>query len=529
MANICCGVSATGSGSGADWNNVIAASSLSNTGWSRANKYYLRNGTYGYALKYATPVSGTTVIFVVGATAADHGPSIGWSNAIGVDVSPATFTDYNPIDTGYWNIDGNVGSGKVYTAYGFNYTAVSGTQVSIQFGETTNAVLNGIVLKHLGFKAISADVSKTALLCFTQLGAIPGLDVENCCFDGFTNAISCNGTGVGGTNTGWIYKYNYHVNGTSTASFHGEQINANGLALINPLIAFNVFDTCTGTATICANNNNIDCTGGGGVFGNVFIACQSGGNGTVSGTSIGNLVNVPIFNNTFAGCTGGNYVGGSGNSGVTTKNNLVYNQVATYTGQGTADYNAYYNCTSIPTETNGQTTVSNPFTNTSTGDYHLSSDTVLATTFPTGDILDPDSITRTTSRGAYQYLPGGAPTFVSATVASNGTTLTVVVSSTSQNGAGGSGGMKLTTASIDNLATYVSGSVSTIFIYSLATTVFAGQSPLITYAQPGNGIEATSDGTDMSSFSGHTITNNSTQVQAAIGGAYPGARLLALI
>lgn len=520
-ATHCVRSAASGSATGNDWTNAFTALPATLT---RGDTYYIAAGTY-VGHRYNDTESGTTRITILGATIADHGIATNWSNAFGVDAvsGGAQWGDYSPIDKGYYTLDGNVGSGKTYTNYGFTYTATASPQFSIQFGETTNVVINGIILKHLGFKAIAGDVNKQALFCFTQLGAIPGLDVENCCFDGFQNAIACNGTQVGGTNTGWIFKFNYCVNGFSSATNHGEQINANGCPLIAMIIAFNVFDTCVGTAIICANNNNIDCTGATtttGVFGNVFVNCQSGGNGMVAGTSGGNLVNVPVYNNTFSGNTGGNWIGGPGNSGVLAKNNLIFNQVATYTGQGTADFNSYFQCTSIPTETNGQTSSSNPFTNSATGDFHLANDTSAWTSLSSPFNTDPDGITRTSSRGAYQYVPAGGPTFVSATIASNGTALSVVFSASVSIGAGGNAGMKITISGVDYTATFVSGSGSTTLVYSV-TTVPLGAVALNSYVQPGNGIEATTGGADTSSYSGNTVTNNSTQLLAVVGGANP--------
>src|SRR6059036_1896844 len=68
---------ATGTGTGADWTNAFTALPATLV---RGDTYYIAAGTYsGYT--FNTPVSGTTLITVKAATIADHGTSVGWSDA----------------------------------------------------------------------------------------------------------------------------------------------------------------------------------------------------------------------------------------------------------------------------------------------------------------------------------------------------------------------------------------------------------------------------------------------------------------
>ena len=88
------------------------------------------------------------------------------------------------------------------------------------------------------------------------------------------------------------------------------------------------------------------------------------------------------------------------------ENNIVYNQTATIgAGVGTHDYNSYFSDSNVPSEPNGQTSNSNPFVNTGAGDYHLTIDTAPwnSSGMPAGDNVDPDGITRTSSRGAFEF------------------------------------------------------------------------------------------------------------------------------
>jgi hypothetical protein len=58
----------------------------------RGDTYYVANGAYTTTNQsFSIADSGAAAITILGATAADHGPATGWSNSLGVDVSPAKF------------------------------------------------------------------------------------------------------------------------------------------------------------------------------------------------------------------------------------------------------------------------------------------------------------------------------------------------------------------------------------------------------------------------------------------------------
>lgn len=106
-----------------------------------------------------------------------------------------------------------------------------------------------------------------------------------------------------------------------------------------------------------------------------------------------------------------------------------------------------------------------------------------------------------------------APTLSSRVISSNGTTLTLTGSESLSVGAGGNGGFDVdcATAGQNITATYSSGAPGTSLIYTLGTTVNSGDTCDLDYSQPGNGIEATTGGTDLASITSASITNNSTQ------------------
>ncbi len=77
--DICVGPSASGNGSGSDWNNMKAWSATP----SRGDIWYLADGNYT-GKTFNTAASSTTPIIVRKATLSSHGPSAGWIDTMGL-------------------------------------------------------------------------------------------------------------------------------------------------------------------------------------------------------------------------------------------------------------------------------------------------------------------------------------------------------------------------------------------------------------------------------------------------------------
>jgi hypothetical protein len=101
-----------------------------------------------------------------------------------------------------------------------------------------------------------------------------------------------------------------------------------------------------------------------------------------------------------------------------------------------------------------------------------------------------------------------APTLDSATVATEGNSLSLVFSESVTIGAGGNGGVTVTPSGGAATAAYASGSGSDTLVYTLSRTLATSETITTTYTQPGNGIEATSGGTDVATFTDEATTNN---------------------
>lgn len=122
-----------------------------------------------------------------------------------------------------------------------------------------------------------------------------------------------------------------------------------------------------------------------------------------------------------------------------------------------------------------------------------------------GDPLRHPSIGGSVSAGG-----GGTPTLSSATIATTGKTISLVFSESVSVGAGGNGGVTVSPSVTVATATYSSGSGSNTLVYSLSNIVSSGETATVSYTQPGNGIEATTGGGDVATFSGSAVTNSST-------------------
>ncbi len=134
----------------------------------------------------------------------------------------------------------------------------------------------------------------------------------------------------------------------------------------------------------------------------------------------------------------------------------------------------------------------------------------------------------------YPYTSAGpppvAPTLISASTDSTGSSLSLVYSDSCTTGVGGASGFTLSAsggAVTVNLPP--TGSGSNTYVYPLSRPIRTGEVVTVSYVQPGNGIESTLDGTDVASFVSQPVTNNSLtsssyapelRVFAGIGGGF---------
>lgn len=119
-------------------------------------------------------------------------------------------------------------------------------------------------------------------------------------------------------------------------------------------------------------------------------------------------------------------------------------------------------------------------------------------------------------------LQGTSPSLATATINSAGTTLTLTWTASCTNGTDGYAGMTISASGGAAALSSPSGSGSSSYSWTIGRTILAGEIVTVTYAQPGAGIQATSNAANVANFGPSSVTNNSTQSSGAtINNPYP--------
>lgn len=435
---IAVGVTATGTGSGADWNNVKAIPNT--TSWVRGKTYCAKTGNYS-AWTLSTPASGTTLITIVGATSADHGPSAGWSSALSVCPSdggtPARIAHASghniDISTSYWAINGQCGTfgtGQL-ASYGFRLTkpgTCSGTYAQITAGQDSASLSFSTAVptvQYVGIEGFGTGCD-AGLNAFGLGGSTTNLNnfwiahtysTGNNVDTNITNCQTC------------IIEYNWFENHFYNGGNSGKEaidvcsfdngLHTAGSGNGGMQVRYNHIQDHDGNFTAM-----IAMIGGGGcanvsaknwdIYGNVFEN-YSGNGGVISGNNDFVITNSRIYNNTFVNTGHGPFRQCENfcnlTSGNVFTNNLLYGS-ASLIEQGTGggvidhDYNSFCSPTDTPpSEPHRQTGCGDLFVSSGTGNYHLATDTAAWLTLASPFNIDPDGVTRTSSRGAYQKVP----------------------------------------------------------------------------------------------------------------------------
>jgi hypothetical protein len=412
------GPSSTGTGSGADWNDMMNKLPTTVT---RGDTYYLADGNYG---SYTFNTSGTTATIIKKATAADYGtgctPSIavGW-NASTMGSRQAVFTQWSEGSNsgGNYTLNGIVGTFNVNNglptegSFGIflnGSTCHSGTLgrcVELDGGESQN--FQNVTFSYIEIQGTGATSSANTntpddLLYY---GGSSALTIDHV----FMHDSSCDFTsGYGSTNL--TVQYSYFYKNYGAGSCHG-QVAWNGSTNTGHVWRYNTFRTIEGTAVITA------ATAGGGttlsnlsMYGNVFYFGGLGdksdyqclGNGLISCVNSGVACNnVKFYNNTVVGFPANNSGGGPSSCGASgagfyddgsaTWNGLIVENNIWYGNNTSSGPDSHI--TGVVENYNSQLTAESP---------NVYNWATLGSPFN----VDPLGTTRSTDRGAYQY--GGA-------------------------------------------------------------------------------------------------------------------------
>ena len=449
---------AAGNGSGADWTNAYTDLPASMV---RGDTYYVAAGTYsGHAFDDAP--SGTAVITIKAATAADHGTVTGWSsNYVGqatfrTDAGGGIFVFNQP----YYLIDGQYRNSDWISGYGFHADNSS----VVTSGAVLNIGSHDITIRYVDAEG-SHDTSPAA------------------CGAGHT----CDEILTDFANGNLLVEYSYiHDPGEATMKMRGSSTIDGSGGLVNATFQYNyiarnwsqgggyvhseAFSTSDGVQNFIVRYNKFQDIRGTGVIATASGSCYAGcpnfnrGNGpwyiygnqwwysnpTVSTCDVGGFVSlwdvgfqgsIYVYNNTIANvnssiCNDGGSGGDAtvngqglvqahlGSNSLIVQNNIWYNSnggVSITLADGTVvqDHN----------DTNVSASL---FANDSLHDYHLvANDTTFSAGAPFGDVLsnlggqtfevDPDGRTRTAwDLGAYELAKSGSapspPTLLSAVV-----------------------------------------------------------------------------------------------------------------
>lgn len=420
MADVCVGPSATGTGSGNDWNNIAAYGTVTLT---RGNTYYLQDGTYS-PRDLTVANSGTTRIVLKKATEADHGTSTGWVSTMGD--GQAIINEGFEITTSYWTIDGQTGGGPSSwkTGFGIKITPSDSASGAIlcSFGGST--LVQGLLIRHLEIIGPTDGGSDN--------GKPVGFWMRNC-NDSTFEYLYVNDMGsniIFGYGKNNIFQYFYFGYFPSTPSFHGETSSLwGGDGLENWTFRWGIITHTEGTGGLIFGDSG--GAGGYNIYGCVFAPLDgnslTGGNGIIGTWTDYAITNVRIYNCTFIGWDApmiGIFSGG--NDSGTAKNNLFYD------GTSYGDYSSltldsnHYVDAGASQGTNGTTGTGDPFVDWVNLDFGLNSNTSAGVNLGDPFNVDMNGNTRTTwTRGAIEFQSGAPTNNITYTGTLTLTTLTV--------------------------------------------------------------------------------------------------------
>lgn len=403
------GPTATGNGSGSDWNNIAAWSFFTPV---RGDTYYIASGTYTDATRtFTTAASGTTLIIIKKATIAEHGPATGWSDSLGI--GPANFiqdsTSGNVMEftTSYWTVDGVTGGGPGSWKTGFGFY--------IDTKRATSPVSGGIEQKHGSGGNLT----------------VRHVEIEGNGGDGAPSSGTNDGFFIGRTNPDALLEFLYihdqgrvpfHIHSDdftgrfiwtarneTVSAEHGEAVVAEEFLdtkIFNHTWANCVWEDIEGTGIIVMHVDGAD------IYGNVFVG-EGGegiGNGGITTWSASDAKNVRVFNNIFIDLPSNKAINfpDSGSTGNVSYNNIFLNAGPGYGNVliGNRDSNWYFNSGEPWGETNEQDGSGDPFVDYVNDNFHLTANTNAGRSAECASASpDPDGVTRpsTCSRGAYEF------------------------------------------------------------------------------------------------------------------------------
>lgn len=399
-ADKCVGPSDTGTGSGADWDNLLAWSSDP----SRGDTWFLADGVYA-AKTFSVAESGTSGIIIRKAVETNHGPATGWATAYGD--GEAQLTNLT-ISTGYWRIDG---ASRSSTTSGYGLRIYSG-------GKNLNITGDNIVVKYVDMQGTGPDdVGSPANDGLYAISSQTNLVVSYCyAHDHGRTAFLLRSL------KNFVLEWSVVARNETHVSQHSEGVSLYGAGTENCVFRYNTFIDTEGTGA-CVVGDAVGCK----FYGNLVYwtagypnAGQEGGytgNGSLTSWSTETQTNCLYFNNTvIIPATGGvafglGSIGGSAGTGNAATNNLFFSsgdfdsRVSWHSGTA-HDYSGYSGASAFAEGSAVTNVVSGDFVSVNSYSFGLTRGIVgmaLGSEYET----DLSGNTRTTGSwdiGAYEYL-----------------------------------------------------------------------------------------------------------------------------
>lgn len=403
-ADVAVGPAATGTGSGADWNNIADWDLLT---FTRGNVYYTEDGNYN-ARDLTTATSGTTRITIKKAIESDHGPAAGWVATKGD--GQMVITEGFEITTSYWTIDGQTGGGPSAwkTGFGIKITPSDSASGAILCSFGGSSIVSNLLIRHIEIIGPASGGSDN--------GKPVGIWQRNC-EDSTFEYLYVNDMGsniVFGYGKRVVYQYFWFGYFPSTPSFHGETSSlwgGNGLEDIT--FRWGVITHTEGTGGLIFGDSG--GVGGYQIYGCVFAPLDgnslTGGNGVVGTWTDYALTNMKVYNCTFISWSApliGIFSGG--NDSAEFKNNMFYNGTSYGDFASTTRDSNHFASAGAGSGTNITTSTGDPFVNWASADFRLTSNTTAGANLGAPYNVDMFGNTRSTwTRGAIEFTEGAAP------------------------------------------------------------------------------------------------------------------------
>lgn len=441
-----------GAETGADWANACDGftGSCVGTAFTRGSTVWLCSGTYAEDVTLNEPASGTTRNTLKKAIPLDHGTETGWDSACGIGA--ATFTGSGTIveafvitaDTGYWTIDGQIGSAFAQSGFGIVIQPSKNTGTVLVKGITISEN-PGIILRNIEFYGPGENRLADGTIWTFPGGATCTLPTEATCGFSADAIYAVNSTvqeevGLEAYNL-YIHEWSRepitlvgidnviieqsYISRNHTANGplgqHGQAIAYTVPPADNIIIRNNTFFNTTGSAAVALLGANGLTYSNFYICGNIFYVddnvlpegytySPAGLWGRVGTTQ----TNILAYNNTWYNISRPNtWNQGTDGGGNETKNNIYVNsiwavgQIAT-----TSTHNAYFGNTgaAVPSGETGQQNLSGvPFVDAGAGNFTLTAPTNAGVTVPAPCATDRNGVTlsATPGRGALQFTVTG--------------------------------------------------------------------------------------------------------------------------